>query len=77
VTGAGVSLTSAHPSTPALLSGAGGASAITVSGANVSVRGSIRTPGVIAISGAGSTVCSLVGSSVAISGANAKVSACP
>jgi hypothetical protein len=77
VTGAGVSLTSAHPSTPALLSGNGAVGAVAVSSANVSVRGSIRTPGGITISGAGATVCSLLGSNVNINGENAKLSSCP
>jgi hypothetical protein len=77
VSGAGVSLSSAHLSTPVLLSGSTSIGAITVSGANVRILGGAQTPGGLVISGAGSTSCSLVGASITVSGANAKISKCP
>jgi hypothetical protein len=76
VTGAGVSLLAPFPNTPALLSGSTSGEAVSVSGANVTVQGSIRTPGGITISGASSTVCSLLGSTVNVRGANTKIAAC-
>jgi hypothetical protein len=76
VTGTGVSLLAPFPSTPALLSGSNSGESVAVSGTNVTIRGSIRTPGGIAISGNGSTVCSLLASTITVRGANTKISAC-
>jgi hypothetical protein len=76
ISGADVTLRPGHQSTPALMSGSTGPAAISITGAKATITGAAITLGSLSVSGAGSSLCSLMANTVTVSGANIKIAKC-
>jgi cytoskeletal protein CcmA (bactofilin family) len=73
ISAAGLTLSPAFPGYVSIYSGA----AAKIQGANLKIDGRIHSAGAIEVSGSGAKLCGLVGKTVLVTGATARVAACP